>query len=138
MATTVSSFIVTIPAGTLPFTPHEADLDVGTNEVETIRWRVPPGPRGNMGFWLAMGGVQIVPDTHGTAVVADNEVGEWVLNGLPNTGAWQLMGYNIGTHDHSVYLEFFTTPVVLSGSGGSDLLTGFPRTDADIPGMWLT
>lgn len=137
MATTVASFIATIPAGTGPFTPHTVSLDVGPNQVEKIRWRVPPGPRGNLGWFLAMGGVQVLPNTNGTAIVADNEYDEWTIDALPDSGAWQLIGYNTGTFDHSVYLEFFTTPILVGGGGGVPILASFPGTDADIPGMWL-
>lgn len=137
MATTIASFIATIPAGTSPFSPHTVTLDVGTNEVERIRWRVPPGPRGNLGWYLAMGGVQVLPNKNGTAIVADNEWDEWVLDALPDSGVWQLVGYNTGTFDHSVYLEFFTSPVSIPSVVTVDFLAGFPFDDAAVAGMWL-
>lgn len=138
MADNVAAFECKIPANT-PF-PNTVtvNIPIGTNNVDRIRWRVPPGPRGNLSWFLAMGGVQVMPSTLGTAIVADNEYDDWYVPGLPNTGAWQLIGSNSGTFDHTVYLEFFYSSVAGTVSTGGDFLTGFPVTDADIPGMWLT
>lgn len=137
MATTVASFICTIPAGTSPFGLHNIDLNLGTNEVQQIHWRVPPGPRGLMGWYLAMSGVQVLPNTSGTLVIADGQEGDWSLDALPDSGMWQFKGYNTGTFDHAVYLDFLTAPatagIVLTGA----VIDGFPQLDADIPTMWL-
>jgi hypothetical protein len=114
-------------------------LPVGTFVVNKIRWRVPPGPRGNLGWNLSMGGVQVLPDVAGEYVIADDEYDDWEIDGLPDSGAWQLTGYNTGSYNHTVYLYFFTTPIQLSGSPTltGDLLSGFPTSEADIPTMWL-
>jgi hypothetical protein len=136
MAIAVIAFTATIPAGTTFPATHTVSLNVGTNDVDKIRWRVPPGPRGHLSWFLAMGGVQVLPNQQGTAIVADNEFDDWQIDDLPNTGAWQLIGSNSGTFDHSIYLEFFTLPVVLGDTGGGDILAGFPTTDAQLAALW--
>lgn len=138
MATDVIWLQATIPAGT-PFpATHTVTLPVGTNLVSRIRWRVPPGPRGNLSWFLAMGGVQVLPQAGSTAIVADDESDEWEIEDLPDSGAWELVGSNSGTFDHTVYLGFFVTPVQLGGGGGGITLDAFPQSDSDVPGMFLT
>src|SRR6185437_2451788 len=138
MATSVTALTATVPAGTPEATPVTVALTLGTLLVNKIRWRVPPGPRGNLGWYLSMGGVQVVPDDKGAYVVADDEYDDWEIDNLPESGAWQLTGYNTGTYDHTVYLYFFTTPIQLQSVGGSgDILAGFPFTEGDISTMFV-
>lgn len=136
MATSVIALSGTVPAGTPKTSLAVVDLAVGTNLIDTIRWRVPPGPRGNLGWYLSMGGVQVLPDVAGEFIVADDEFDEWSISGLPDSGAWQLTGYNTGSYDHSVYFQFHVTPVQLGVTLTGDILTGFPSSDADLATMW--
>jgi len=106
---------VTVPAGTAKATPGTFAVGFNTFIVDFIRWRVPPGPLGNLGWYLAVNNDQVVPHGRGVYVVANDEVGEWRLDGLPDSGAWNLVGYNTGNFDHSVYLWFGVTPVQLAG-----------------------
>ena len=139
MATSVTELVATVPAGTIPPDFAVIELTIESSSVDAVRWRVPPGPRGNMGWALAMGGVQVIPDDAGSFIIADDEYDTWQIEGLPDSGAWQLIGYNTGTFDHSVYLGFFTTPITQSGGGGGgDILAGFPTSEADIPTVFLT
>jgi hypothetical protein len=138
MATDVIALSATVPAGTVPPSPAVIQLPVGTNLIDKIRWRVPPGPRGNLSWYLAMGGVQVLPQAGGGPVIADNEYAEWAIENLPDSGAWQLVGFNTGIYDHTVYLDFYVTPVALADTTTFDILAGFPDGDAGIPGMWLT
>lgn len=138
MATSVTNFAATIPAGTPANALATVNLAVGSNVVEKIRWRVPPGPRGFMGWCLSMGGVQVLPDDQGTFIIADDEYDELQISGLPDSGAWQLQGYNAGTFNHTVYLGFYTTPIALANQVVEVTSTGFPQSEADIPTMWLT
>lgn len=137
MATSLTEFACTVPAGTSFLSPVTVACNVGTKEVTAVRWRVPPGPRGHLGWWLAMGGVQVLPDQLGTYVVADGEWDTWVVDQLPNTGTWQFIGFNTGTNNHTVYLTFFTGPVASGIQLTGDILSGFPVSDADVPSMWL-
>jgi hypothetical protein len=138
MATSATYFQATVPAGTAANAPVTVQLALGTNVVNKIRWRVPPGPRGHLGWALFMGGVQVVPDDAGAFIVADDEYDDWVLAGLPDSGAWSLVGYNTGTNDHTVYLGFFTTPVQLQATLLDVTSAGFPATDLDVATMWTT
>ena len=111
MARSVQLFTATVPAGTAKATPATIALAVGVATVEVIRWRVPPGPRGELGWQLAMGGLSVIPAGQGNWIVADDDDDTWHLADLPDEGEWQLRAYNTGQYDHSVYLEFLTTPV---------------------------
>lgn len=106
MAFEVYRFAVTIPAGTLQAAPQVSALPMPARVVEKIVVVVPPGPRGQVGFQLASGGLQIVPVNAGQFVVADDEKIEWMLTGLLQSGAWQLIAYNAGTNPHTLELRF--------------------------------
>jgi hypothetical protein len=84
-----------------------------------------------------MGGVQVLPQSGGGPIIADNEWDEWEIEDLPDSGDWELVGFNTGTFDHTVYLGFYVTPISGVGTTGGDILAGFPTTDSDIPGLWL-
>ena len=139
MATSVIALSGTIPHGTAKNALVSVNLPVGTNLVNKIRWRVPPGSRGNLGWYLSMGGVQVLPQNAGGFVVADDEEDNWEIENLPDSGAWALTGYNTGTYDHEVLVYFFVTPVVLGTTDtGGDILAGFPLQESDIPTSWQT
>src|ERR1700729_3339055 len=123
MATDVIALSATVPAGTTFPNAAVIQLPVGTNLVNKIRWRVPPGPRGHLSWFLAMGGVQVLPQVGGGPIIADDEEDDWEIDGLPDSGAWQLIGFNTGTYDHTVYLGFFVTPVQSTGNPGSGDIT---------------
>lgn len=106
MAREVQAFQVTIPAGTAKASPQTTALTMPARIVREVEVLVPPGPRGNVGFQLAMAGNQLLPYTAGTFLVTDNEVLRWPLEGYPDSGAWQLIAYNTGIFDHTLYLRF--------------------------------
>ena len=138
MATSVYRQTATIPAGTAQASPIVVNIPVGTGTIEIIRWRVPPGPRGHMGWQLTMGGALVIPENVGTWIVADDEFDELYVSGLPDSGAWQGTGDNTCTYNHTIYLDFHITPISVQTTTTSDILTGFPMFDADIPTMWLS
>jgi hypothetical protein len=137
MATSVQRFAATIGAGTAAAAPATVTLAVMPGVIDAIRWRVPPGPRGNLGWQLAMGGVNVIPENTGTFIIADDEQDVFAVSGLPDSGAWQVIGYNTGTFDHTVYLDFHVTPTAAANAQQGDITTGFPQSEADIPGMWI-
>lgn len=106
MAAEVRTFAVTIPAGTPQASPAIIDLAMPARVVTAIRWRVPPGPRGELGWALGAAGVRVLPWGEDQWVVADDEVAEWPLTDQITSGAWQLQGYNTGSFDHTVYVTF--------------------------------
>lgn len=120
MAVEVYAFAVTIPAGTLITAPFRQSITMPVRKVDTLEWRVPPGPSGLMGFAVTMGGVNVLPTKPGTYLVADDEHAEWSLTGLPDSGAWQVSGYNTGVFDHAVYLRWLVD-VVTAGRSTSPI-----------------
>jgi hypothetical protein len=138
VATSVSAFIAVIPAGTPPQAMHTVNLNVGPDPVVSIHWRVPPGPRGHLGWFLAQSGVQVLPDQLGTLMVCDGEWDTWDVTGLQESGAWACVGYNTGTQDHSVMLEFShqAAQAVLADIVEGPIPPGWPLSDADIPTAW--
>lgn len=138
MATSVQAFTATITAGTPINSPMTVTLNVMAGVIDAIKWRVPSGPRGNLGWILAMGGVQVIPENQGNYIIADDDTDTIQISGLPDSGAWQVIGYNTGSFNHTIYLDFHVTPTALSQGGGGNILAGFPASDADIPGLWLT
>lgn len=111
MATEVRSFAVSIPAGTLSTAPQVSALTMPPRIVTSIRVRVPPGPRGLMGWAISASGTVILPWNAGAWMVQDDEVTDWPLEGQIMSGAWQLTAYNTGVYAHSVYLTFSLEPI---------------------------
>jgi hypothetical protein len=111
MAWQVIQQAVTIPAGTLESAPQTTDLNIGVWTVEAIRWRVPPGPNGNVGWNLSMAGTTVIPAAGQNWIIANDESDTWELENLIDSGAWQFVGYNTGTNDHTVYVAFLVTPI---------------------------
>lgn len=102
----VRYFAAVIPAGTPLAVPVTVDVSFPPRTVTQVTWRVPPGPSGLMGWRLSMGGVQVLPTNAGAWVVTDDERDTWPVTGLPDSGAWQVTGYNTDIYDHTVYLTF--------------------------------
>lgn len=102
----VRHFTATIPAGTPLASPATVAIPMPPRVVRSIYWRVPPGPLGLMGWQLAMGGAQVIPVAPDKYVIANGESDTWELDDYPDSGAWQVIGYNTGANPHSVYLAF--------------------------------
>lgn len=101
---------VTIPAGTTQAAPLVTDISFPPALVESIRVRVPPGPNGLMGFRVTSGGIPVIPLSGVDWVIANDESFDWRIDGLIDSGAFELTGYNSGVHDHTVYLQFILAP----------------------------
>lgn len=109
-ANLIYTFTVTIPAGTDMSTPITEDVSFPQASVVGIRWRVPPGPSGFMGFAITSDGAPVIPVQQGTYIVADNEYDTLDIAGYQDSGSWQVTGYNLDGYDHSVYVTFLTVP----------------------------
>ncbi len=118
MASETRNFAATIPAGTAIATPATVDISFPPRLVRSIRWRVPIGAFGQVGFALASGGQIFLPVNKSGWIIANDEYDTVPIYGAIESGAWQLIGYNLGIYDHTVYLTFqMDTP----GSGASAL-----------------
>lgn len=106
MATQLYTFTVSVPAGTQPSAPQLTALSMPAGVVSRVEVRIPPGPRGQLGFALGAAGVPIIPYAAGTWVIADDEPLSWDFDQLIQSGAWQLFAYNTGQFAHTIYLRF--------------------------------
>lgn len=111
MAREIQHFTVTIPAGTPAGSPVAVAISTQVRTVSQIDWRVPNGPMGVFGWRIAMGGVQVFPSGGDPWVIANDENGSWPVSNAPDSGAWQVIGYNTGANPHSVYLAVHCDPV---------------------------
>ena len=104
-ATELRTFEVTVPAGTAKTAPVTTALSMPSRIVDRLEVRIPPGPNGSVGWAFTMGGQRVFPFAKDTWVVADDETIPVPTEGAPDTGAWQLMAYNTGRWDHTLYVR---------------------------------
>ncbi len=115
MPSEVRSFAVTVPAGTPASAPQVTSLAMPARIVREIRVRIPPGPRGEVGWALGAAGVPVLPWNAGAWIVADDESIDWPLHDQISSGAWELRAYNTGAFAHTLYVQFLLD-VVQTGS----------------------
>lgn len=106
MAREVRRFEFTIPAGTAKASPFTLAESFAPRIVSQINIRVPPGPRGQMGFQVGSSGNPVVPREAGVWMVMDNDSQEWPLVDFWDSGSWEFFGYNLGQFPHTVYFTF--------------------------------
>jgi hypothetical protein len=102
-------FVVTVPAGTAKTAPVTTSTKFPFRIVDEIRWRVPPGALGLMGFYIGMRGVQVIPANAGGFLVASGESSAWPLRDQPTSGDWSVTAYNTGVQPHSVYVTYLVS-----------------------------
>ena len=105
MAITIYTFANVIPAGTPKTSPLKFGMTVPAYDVEQLEIRVPPGPRGEVGFFISSGGVQMLPRPSGSFIITDNERILWELEGQISSGAWEMTAYNTGQFQHTLYVD---------------------------------
>lgn len=110
MAVEIRHYTATIAAGTAKLAPAAVSIAMPPRSVLQIDWRVPTGPMGLFGWQLAMGGTVVFPVGSDQFVLADGQSGTWTPSRAPDSGAWQVIGYNTGANPHSVYLAFHVDP----------------------------
>ena len=115
MTSELRSYAVTIPSGTLASAPYTATLAMPSRIVTAVRWRVPPGPRGSVGWALSVSGGHVIPWGDTNWIVADDESDTVPMTNAPESGDWSLTGYNTGLLPHTVYLQFQLEPVSSRG-----------------------
>lgn len=110
MSYEVRRFPVSIPAGTAQAAPQITSLAMPARLVRRVSIRFPPGPQGQVGVQLGSGGVQIIPWNTGQWLIGNDETIPFDLYGQIESGAWQLIAYNVGAYAHSVYVTFEVDP----------------------------
>jgi hypothetical protein len=111
MAHQVREFQVTIPKGTPIAAPVTVDVSFPPFTVVSVAARIPPGPLGQMGFRVASSRQQVIPWNPGSWIVANDDRLQWQADNYPTSGDWQIIGYNTGAFDHTIYVTFELDPV---------------------------
>lgn len=106
MAREIREFGCIIPAGTPSDAPVTIDMSFPPRIVDEIDVRIPPGPNGLVGFQVANSGVAIIPVGGDTFLVGNDDRITWPLTDYATSGSWQLIGYNAGQYDHTIYVTF--------------------------------
>lgn len=104
----IMQFACTVPAGTAEASPAVFPMLLLNLDIVWLEWRVPPGPRGDVGFWIGSHGQPIIPYTEGPAqfIVTDDEKVHWDLVDQPDSGDWELQAYNVGVKPHTLYIRW--------------------------------
>lgn len=123
MARQYRSFTVTIPANTPIAAPVLTSVGFPQFTVTEIDVLVPPGPNGRMGFQIAVSGTQVIPWNAGEWIVTNNERLSFPVDGYPDSGAWQLRGYNTGVYPHTLQVRFALEPVAAVPSATLPVVT---------------
>lgn len=136
MAGEIRQFKALIPAGTAQATPVRVDMSFPARQVQSVEIRVPPGPSGLVGFALQNSGVTVIPYGSDDFIVTSGDAINWPLEGYITSGSWQLLGYNTGIFDHSIYVRFLlaivrpdTTPAPGAALAGLAGLSSAGPTD---------
>lgn len=106
MAVEIRTFTVTVPAQTPISAAWTQTLSFPARTVDQVNVRVPPGPRGALGFAIGTSGMPLFPAGPGVYMVADNQEIDWPLDNVPNSGSWQVFAYNNGNYAHTLYVTF--------------------------------
>lgn len=131
MATLIYTGTAVIPAGTPQSAPVTIDVSIPQLRTEAVEWHIPKGPAGLMGFRLTSGGVAVLPKALGSWIVTEAEKGSWQVEGLHDSGKWEITGYNTGTFPHTVYVRFHASPITrLAGWPGVQLAPLMTLTSA--------
>lgn len=107
----VYAFSVVFPTGTTPAAPTTIPVTIPTRKVVGIEADVPDGWNGVVGFALASDGQQIIPANRGQWIIASGDVLHWTIDDLPETGDFQIIGYNTGVYSHTLYLRILAALV---------------------------
>lgn len=114
MAREVYDFAVTIPSGTAVSAPQVTTLSMPPRVVRSVTVRIPPGPRGEVGFAIGAAGTAVLPRGDAQWIVDDDQEVSFDLTTPVDSGAWQLRAYNTGSFAHTLYVRF---AVDLPGAG---------------------
>jgi hypothetical protein len=140
MSVEIRQFAFTIPPATPIATPATLPINMPARVVTQIDIRVPPGPRGQVGFAIGSAGVPVIPTGNAQFIVADDQFIPWPLTDFWDSGAWQLFGYNLGQFAHTLYFTFHcdlvqTPGVVVTPLISSADLSSPSNAATDVPAV---
>jgi hypothetical protein len=128
MAQEVRRFAVTIPASTAKSANFTADLSFPNRIVRELELRIPPGPRGEVGFAIGAAGQAVIPYQAGQFIVTDDEEIRWPLDGYWDSGSWTMFAYNTGRFPHTLEVRFLVDVPQEVAGGGLLVLSGGVQT----------
>lgn len=117
-------FSITVPASTPIAAPLVTQLGLSAaGQLTSMRVRVPPGPRGEVGFAITSNGARRIPYLAGW-IIADDEALVWQLDNEDAGQQWELTAYNTGLFAHTLYVIAYMEvgSVVTIPSPGSTLV----------------
>lgn len=100
------TFAVTIPAGTAKTAPLVTVTRFASNIVERVEWLFPVGCNGQVGIQIGSRSVPIIPISSTQWLIRSGDSASLGVSGMPNTGDWSVIGYNLGAFDHTVQVSF--------------------------------
>lgn len=110
-------FSVTVNTGSTPTAPQRIATTMPPRTVRRIEWRVPPGPRGEVGFQFSEGGNPFLPRNSGGYIVTDDEANGWDVQGQMDSGKWEIRAYNTGNYAHRLEVRYLCDLVQSQDSG---------------------
>lgn len=113
MAEQVIRATATIPAGVTADSPDTFEVTLDNWDIVSIDLEVPPGPAGNMGFFLSNNGQPWIPRVVGEYFVWDDHHQSFAVTDYPSGSGWQITGYNTGSYDHIVIVTFHVNPTTI-------------------------
>lgn len=115
-----SNYLVTVPANTAIAAPVTIGLPTGDIWLESVRYYIPAGSGGCMGWYLAQSGVPIFPWTGNLAWIVENNVNDEIDVGDELQGNLAVVGYNLGQFQHQIRLRLKYYPAVLIGENADN------------------
>lgn len=113
----VETFAATVPAMTPAATPEAAALSFNPGEVVGLGIVIPDGHHGLTGIAIAYGNVPVIPFAADSWIVGNDEPIEWPLHGLPDTGSFSAIMFNLDRFAHTFYLRFLINEIGVGGAG---------------------
>lgn len=106
MADQIRHRSVTVPASTSIAAKFSGDISFPNGEVERVDIYIPAGHAGLTGFQLAHAHQPIIPFDIGEFIVGEDERLIYPLEDYPDSGSWQLFGFNLDVFPHTFYVTF--------------------------------
>jgi hypothetical protein len=99
-------------------------------DVIEVDVKVPPGPNGNVGFFIGAGGSQYIPRTKGSFIMPDDDYFTWPLVNAITSGSWSVTAFNTDAFDHTIQVGF---QVNETGSAHISQVPLLPSSSSAIP-----